>query len=79
MDKTCTNCGNHYDKTFTVTTHTGETHIFDSFECAIHVLAPECSVCSTRIIGHGLETEGRYFCCDHCAEKVGVTKLRDRV
>jgi hypothetical protein len=32
-----------------------------------------------RIIGHGLEKSGTMFCCDHCAEKKGVTELRDRV
>jgi hypothetical protein len=31
-----------------------------------------------RIIGHGLEKGGRIFCCDHCAEREGVTELRDR-
>jgi hypothetical protein len=25
-----------------------------------------------------LEKDGRMFCCDHCAEKAGVTELRDR-
>ena len=28
----------------------------------------------------GLEAgDGRFFCCDHCAEKAGVKGLRDRV
>jgi hypothetical protein len=31
-----------------------------------------------RIVGHGLEKDGRMFCCDHCAEMEGVTELRDR-
>jgi len=31
-----------------------------------------------RIIGHGLEENGRMFCCDHCAEAQGVKGLRDR-
>ena len=34
--------------------------------------------CGTRIIGHGLEKDGRMFCCDHCAEHEGVKELRDR-
>ena len=41
---------------------------FNSFECAIHVLAPTCVHCGMRIIGHGLEMSGRMFCCNHCAE-----------
>ena len=53
-------------------------HVFDSFECAIHALAPSCEHCGVRIVGHGLEKDGRMFCCDHCAEGQGVSGLRDR-
>lgn len=74
----CETCGNDYDKSFDVVMH-GKTHTFDSFECAVHALAPRCSHCDCRILGHGLEADGRYFCCDHCAEKSGVRGLRDRV
>lgn len=73
----CGRCGNHYDKTFDVVKD-GTTHTFDSFECAIAELAPHCDVCGVTIIGHGLEADGRMFCCDHCAEKGGVHRLRDR-
>lgn len=74
----CETCGNDYDKAFQVTMN-GKSHTFDSFECAIHALAPTCDHCSIRIIGHGLESSGILFCCDHCAEAKGVTDLRDRV
>src|SRR3982750_4782986 len=37
----CECCGNEYDKTFNVPM-AGKTHVFDSFECAIHMLAPTC-------------------------------------
>ena len=74
----CDACGNDYDKAFQVVM-AGKTHAFDSFECAIHMLAPKCEHCGMRIIGHGLETGGRMFCCDHCAEKAGVKGLRDRI
>ena len=57
----------------------GTTHTFDSFECAIYTLAPTCENCGIRIIGHGLEKDGTFFCCEHCAEAIGVTGLRDRV
>jgi hypothetical protein len=75
----CDVCGNDYDKAFRVTTHDGAEHTFDAFECAIHALAPKCEHCGCRIIGHGLEADGRFFCCDSCAEHAGVTGLRDRV
>ena len=74
----CDSCGNDYDKAFQVS-KAGRTYTFDSFECAIHKLAPTCEHCGMRIIGHGLEAgDGRMFCCDHCAEASGVKGLRDR-
>ena len=75
---TCNLCGNEYDKAFTVTLD-GETHTFDSFECAIQALAPTCAHCGCKIIGHGLEQRGAMYCCAHCAKHAGVTSLRDRV
>lgn len=74
----CDHCGNDYDKPITVRSGERE-HTFDCFECAIHMLAPTCETCGVRIIGHGLEANDQFFCCDHCAEKAGVTALRDRV
>ncbi len=74
----CEHCGNDYDKAFEVVMG-NERHTFDSFECAIHKLAPHCAHCDCRIIGHGVEKDGTYYCCAHCAEMAGVTELRDRV
>ncbi|MGB8082907.1 MAG: hypothetical protein WCF83_20885 [Pseudolabrys sp.] len=74
----CEGCGNQYDKSFQVIM-SGKTHTFDSFECAIHALAPSCAHCGVKILGHGLEKEGTFFCCDHCAEAKGVQGLRDRI
>ena len=74
---TCETCGNNYDKAFTVTMG-GDSHIFDSFECAIQALAPTCDHCDCRIIGHGVESKGKMFCCVHCAEKAGAHGLKDR-
>lgn len=73
----CEVCGNEYDKAFQVIL-AGKTHVFDSFECAIHALAPTCSYCGVRIVGHGMEADGAFFCCAHCAEQKGVTELQDR-
>lgn len=74
----CDVCGNEYDKTFQVMMD-GETHTFDSFECAIHALAPACESCGITIVGHGVEAYGKIYCCVHCAEREGVTELKDRV
>jgi hypothetical protein len=68
---TCETCGNNYDKAFQVTMN-GVSHTYDSFECAIHALAPTCAHCGIRIVGHGLEANGTFYCCDHCAEHEGV-------
>jgi hypothetical protein len=73
----CEVCGNDYDKSFEVT-YGGNTHTFDSFECAIHALAPRCEHCDCRVIGHGVEGDGRFFCCAHCATASGVTGVADR-
>lgn len=74
---TCELCGNDYDKSFEIMM-AGKSHTFDSFECAIQVLAPTCAHCGCRIMGHGLEANGRFFCCAHCASHEGAGALRDR-
>lgn len=75
----CEVCGNDYDKAFEVTAPDGGSHTFDSFECAIHALAPACEHCGCRVIGHGVESDGRFFCCAHCAGESGASGLTDRV
>lgn len=75
---TCEVCHNDYDKAFEVTM-AGERHVFDSFECAIHALAPRCGACGCRIVGHGVEAHGAMFCCANCAEREGEDGLTDRV
>jgi hypothetical protein len=72
----CDVCGNNYDKSFEVRLG-GQSHTFDSFECAIHMLAPQCANCGVKIAGHGMEAEGgRMFCCAHCARAQGVEEPR---
>jgi hypothetical protein len=73
----CEMCGNEYDKSFKVVIG-GKSHDFDSFECAIHALAPTCSHCKCKIIGHGVEAGGFFFCCAHCAHRAGVREIQDR-
>ena len=73
----CEVCGNDYDKTMEITV-AGARHVFDSFECAIHAIAPRCEHCGCVVIGHGVEADGRFFCCAHCASKEGHGELRDR-
>jgi hypothetical protein len=74
----CEVCHNEYANTFTVTHH-GTTHVFDSFECAIHALAPVCSHCGCRVVGHGVEANDAIFCCAHCARHEGFRGARDNI
>ena len=74
----CEVCGNDYDKAFEISL-AGRLHIFDSFECAIHALAPKCEHCHCKIVGHGVEANGHYYCCAHCAKVSGVAGAKDHI
>ena len=73
----CEVCKNEYDKPLEIIQN-GESHYFDSFECAIHALAPECEHCGCKIIGHGVEADGNFYCCASCAHQEGVMAVHDR-
>jgi len=73
----CETCGNEYDKAFQVTM-SGQLHTFDSFECAIHILAPTCAHCGCKVIGHGVEANGIFYCCAYCAHTSGIHEVHDR-
>ena len=75
----CEVCGNEYDKAFQVIeAGGGAARWFDSFECAIHALAPSCAHCGCRIIGHGAEAGGAMYCCANCARMAGERGMKDR-
>jgi hypothetical protein len=73
----CEIWSNDHDKAFQIMKD-GRSHTFDSFECAIHARAPSRAQCGIRIVGHGMEKSGKYYCCRHCAEKQGAPELHDR-
>ena len=73
----CHCCGNTYRNSFEVAMN-GATYHFDSFECAVHSLAPACQRCGCRVLGHGVEgEEGEIYCCAHCARHSGVEGVVD--
>ncbi|MFF4406849.1 hypothetical protein ACFY2W_02245 [Streptomyces sp. NPDC001262] len=74
----CEVCGNEYAMAFTVEAQ-GAVHVFDSFECAIHRMAPICEHCEVKIAGHGVETDGHFYCGAHCARTAGAKGLVDHV
>jgi len=76
----CDTCGNDYWMAFEIRTVGGSAYTFDSFECAAQWLAPVCEHCGCRVLGHGTEASGRFFCCAHCARQSGASEeLRDAV
>ncbi|MBY4568504.1 hypothetical protein ACN95_00500 [Gordonia sihwensis] len=76
----CDICGNEYKHALLISVEGREGRgVYDSFECAIAGHAPRCTVCDTPIIGHGVQSDGRVFCCVHCAQRGGDTELVDRV
>ncbi|WP_354643122.1 Prokaryotic metallothionein [Kitasatospora camelliae] len=77
----CVVCKNDYWLSFEIRTITGDTYTFDSFECAMEKLAPRCEQCQVRIVGHGVEVAGSFFCCANCARansELGA-QIRDAV
>jgi hypothetical protein len=75
---TCEVCGNDYYLSFEVIT-AGQRHVFDSFECAIHKLAPVCAHCGCKVIGHGIEAGDTVYCCANCARLSGEHGAVDHV
>ncbi|MGA8116313.1 MAG: Prokaryotic metallothionein [Actinocatenispora sp.] len=78
----CEVCGNDYWLSFEIHTVGGQVHTFDSFECAAHRLAPVCEHCDCKIMGHGTEVAGHFYCCAHCARSdrgAEADNLRDAV
>jgi hypothetical protein len=73
----CEVCGNDYDKAFQVM-QGAKSMTFDSFECAIKAMAPECAHCHCKVIGHGIEAQGEIYCCAHCARQSGAQGIADR-
>ena len=61
----CDVCGNEYENCFTLS-QSGETYVFDCFECAIHAVAPTCAHCGCKIVGHGVSRDDEVFCGAHC-------------
>ena len=75
----CETCGNEYDGAFSVSMPGDDrVLIFDSFECAIHALAPRCAHCGCTVMGHGVQASAAIYCCANCAKQSGVAGVADR-
>ena len=74
----CEVCGNDYDKKLRGGCRRSPAHL-RQLECAIHQVAPVCEHCGCRVIGHGVEVEGRFYCCAHCAREAEPSSaVKDR-
>ncbi len=62
----CEVCGNVGCDCFEVQVG-GEKHIFDSFECALDVLTPQCAHCGTPFVGQGVHFGDTLYCSHECA------------
>ena len=71
----CSTCGNEYARAFDVH-RDGQYFVFDSMECAAHILAPCCAGCGCRILGHGVEDDANIYCSAHC-ERVARNRRDD--
>lgn len=78
VEKACHTCGNAYDKSFELVM-AGQHYWFDCFECAVHALAPSCACCGCRVLGHGIEALGAFYCCAHCARESGAEGATDNL
>lgn len=73
----CETCGNDYPRMIEIV-RDGKSHFFDSFECAIAALAPECAHCGCRVIGHGVDIgNDQVCCCQHCAREMGAEQSNE--
>jgi hypothetical protein len=72
---TCAVCGQEVAGGFQITT--GDSRVFDSFECAIHSLAPRCRRCGCAILGHGYHRDGALYCCFGCSRDARLDSAVD--
>lgn len=75
----CDVCGNDYANAFRVLAADGRQFTFDSFECAVHKIAPMCRHCQCRVLGHGIQDGEAVYCCAHCARQAGAGGAVDNV
>lgn len=74
----CEVCGNKGTGCFEVRLG-GETHIFDSFECAMQALSPRCGYCNCHIRGHSVVLGKKLYCSYECANDDYAREYEKRV
>jgi hypothetical protein len=65
----CDSCGNEQNRTFEIRM-ARKLYTFDTLKCAIQVLAPTCTHCGDRILGHPVRLGLDQYCSAECAQAV---------
>ena len=66
QDVTCEVCGSNGGLCFEVRLG-GDSHVFDSFDCALIALSTVCGYCGCRILGHTIVFGNTIYCSYECA------------
>ena len=74
----CDVCGNDYDKSFQIVQGRQVAHFRQLRMRHSWHLRRRVSHCGCRIIGHGMEAHGEFFCCAYCAKQSGAPQMKDR-
>lgn len=73
----CEVCGNNNEECFEVRLGK-ESHVFDSFECAMKALTPKCARCGCQISSQGVLEDNVLFCSYFCANSDLVAEYHTR-
>jgi len=74
----CEVCGNAGSQCFEVRLG-GESHVFDSFECAMRALTPRCGHCGCQLVGHGIVLGNTIYCSYQCANEDSSSDREARI
>ncbi|OFZ16494.1 MAG: hypothetical protein A2Z20_03680 [Bdellovibrionales bacterium RBG_16_40_8] len=76
----CGVCGNVYENLIEIKLKGDPiSHWYDCFECAVHSLAPACTKCGVKVLGHGVQIGEKLFCSAHCARAKGYKSAVNHV
>jgi hypothetical protein len=65
----CETCRNEAPKLFEVIV-CGDSHAFDSFQCAVMALGEHCDFCGLSVKAAAFEQRGRKYCSSSCAASI---------
>ena len=77
-NQSCEVCGNDMAKCFEIRLG-GNTHVFDSFECAMRALTPRCGYCGCHLVGDAIVLGNTVYCSYECANEDSAREYEARV